>query len=166
MESEKKTKKTKKTNVKVITKEVIIFLLWTLAVILILGVVLYKYVPTNKIIPETISYTTPENVKTALQSEEVTNSEESQEPITFESKIDSTDLSNYKRTQEYVPGKKNPFAAVQQSDTVTDNSSSSGTSSDSNGSTSSTNKNTGNTSSSASNSSSSNSGYLPDKGTK
>ena len=83
MESEKKTKKTKKTNVKVITKEVIIFLLWTLAVILILGVVLYKYVPTNKIIPETISYTTPENVKTALQSEEVTNSEESQEPITL-----------------------------------------------------------------------------------
>ena len=166
MESEKKNKKT---NIKVITREIIIFLLWTLAVILILGVVLYKYVPTNKIIPETISYTTPENVKTALQSEEVTNSEESQEPITFESKIDSTDLSNYKKTQEYVPGKKNPFAAVQQADTVTDNNSNSGTNSSSNGSTTSTNKNTestSNNSSSASNSNSSSSGYLPDKGTK
>ena len=52
MESEKKNKKT---NIKVVTREIIIFLLWTLAVILILGVVLYKFVPTNKIIPETIS---------------------------------------------------------------------------------------------------------------
>ena len=166
MESEKKNKKT---NIKVVTREIIIFLLWTLAVILILGVVLYKFVPTNKIIPETISYTTPENVKTALQSEEVTNSEEAQEPITFESKIDSTDLNNYKRTQEYVPGKKNPFAAVQQADTVTDNNSNSGTNSSPNGSTTSTNKNTestSNNSSSVSNSNSSNSGYLPDKGTK
>ena len=46
-----------------IIKEIIIFLLLTLAIILILGVLLYKYVPSNKIIPETISYTTSENVK-------------------------------------------------------------------------------------------------------
>ena len=35
-----------------IIKEIIIFLLLTLAIILVLGVVLYQYVPTNKIIPE------------------------------------------------------------------------------------------------------------------
>ena len=177
MESEKKNKKT---NIKVVTREIIIFLLWTLAVILILGVVLYKFVPTNKIIPETISYTTPENVKTALQSEEVTNSEEAQEPITFESKIDSTDLNNYKRTQEYVPGKKNPFASVQQADTTSDSNSNSettgNTGNNSSSSNSNVNSNTGsstttssgntNTGNSSSTTGSSNSGYLPDKGTK
>ena len=49
-----------------IVKEMIIFLLLALAIILILGVLLYKYVPANKIIPEKVSYTTPENVKTEL----------------------------------------------------------------------------------------------------
>ena len=43
-----------------IIKEIIIVLLLTLAIILILGVLLYEYVPANKIIPEKVSYTTPE----------------------------------------------------------------------------------------------------------
>ena len=89
-----------------IVKEMIIFLLLALAIILILGVLLYKYVPANKIIPEKVSYTTPENVKTELQTDE--NVDDSEVVVTYQ--IDSTDLSNYKKIQEYVPGKKNPFA--------------------------------------------------------
>ena len=50
-----------------IIKEIIIVLLLAIAIILILGVLLYEYVPANKIIPEKVSYTTPENVKQELQ---------------------------------------------------------------------------------------------------
>ena len=91
-----------------IIKEIIIFLLLTLAIILVLGVVLYQYVPTNKIIPETVSYTTPEKVKTELQTDE--NVDTSEVVVTYQ--IDSTDLSNYKRINEYVSGRKNPFAST------------------------------------------------------
>ena len=85
-----------------IIKEIIIFLLLTLAIILVLGVVLYQYVPTNKIIPETVSYTTPEKVKAELQTDE--NVDTSEVVVTYQ--IDSTDLSNYKRINEYVSGRK------------------------------------------------------------
>ncbi len=155
-----------------IIKEMIIFLLLALAIILILGVLLYKYVPANKIIPEKVSYTTPENVKTELQTDE--NVDDSEVVVTYQ--IDSTDLSNYKKIQEYVPGKKNPFASVQQDNSTagsnsnsgtTENSSSnnkSNTNTNSSTTTSSGSTNSGNGSSTTTNSS--NSGYLPDKGTK
>ena len=42
-----------------IIKEIIIMLLLCLAIILILGVILYEYVPSNKILPEEVSYVTP-----------------------------------------------------------------------------------------------------------
>ena len=85
-----------------ILKEIIIVLLLALAIILILGVLLYEYVPGNKIIPEKISYTTPENVQTELQKENEVD--ESEIVITYH--IDSTDLNNYKRINEYKAGRK------------------------------------------------------------
>ena len=159
-----------------IIKEIIIFLLLALAIILILGVLLYKYIPANKIIPEKVSYTTPENVKTELQTDE--SVDDSEVVVTYQ--IDSTDLSNYKKIQEYVPGKKNPFASVQQADTTSDSNSNSettgNTGNNSSSSNSNVNSNTGsstttssgntNIGNSSSTTSSSNSGYLPDKGTK
>lgn len=158
-----------------IVKEMIIFLLLALAIILILGVLLYKYVPANKIIPEKVSYTTPENVKTELQTDE--NVDDSEVVVTYQ--IDSTDLSNYKKIQEYVPGKKNPFASVQQDNSTAGSNSNSGTtenSSSNNKSNTNTNSSTGsttttssgntNTGNSSSTTGSSSSGYLPDKGTK
>ena len=73
---EKKKSERQKTDTKAsliktknIIKEIIIFLLLILAIILVLGVVLYQYVPTNKIIPETVSYTTPEKVKAELEGQ-------------------------------------------------------------------------------------------------
>lgn len=127
---------------KSIIKEIIIVLLLALAIILILGVILYEYVPSNKIIPETVSYVTPENIQQELQQEE--NIDDTEVVITY--KIDSTDLNNYKKIQEYVPGKKNPFAIVpeeteEDGNTITDG-----------------NIVQGGTSTGT--------GYLPDKGTK
>ena len=91
-----------------IIKEIIIILLLTLAIILVLGVLLYEYVPANKIIPEKVSYSTPEKVKDELITQN--NIDDTEVIITYQ--IDSTDLRNYKVTQDYVPGKKNPFSSL------------------------------------------------------
>lgn len=130
-----------------IIKEIIIVLLLTLAIILILGVLLYEYVPANKIIPEKVSYTTPENAKLELETD--TSVDDTQVIITYQ--IDSTDLNNYRKIQEYVPGKKNPFEAVKEK---TENTL------DENGNTISDTETNSNTNTD------SNTGYLPDKGTK
>ena len=139
-----------------IIKELIIFLLLVLAIILILGVLLYEYVPTNKIIPEKVSYTTPENIKSELQTDESVDNTE----VVVTYQIDSTDLSNYKKINEYVPGKKNPFATTAQ-ETTGQNTSSENTNGNINSTT-----NTGNSSSNTNTTNNTNKGYLPDKGTK
>ncbi len=148
---------------KKVIKEIIIMLLLCLAIILILGVLLYEYVPSNKIIPEEVSYTTPEEVKEELSKGE--NVEDEQVILTYS--IDATDLNNYERINSYVPGKTNPFSSY-------DTSSTSGEENNSNGSTSGSNSNANSSSSSSSNNSGSssnstddtNTGYFPDKGTK
>lgn len=147
--------------IKNIIKEIIIILLLTLAIILILGVILYDYVPANKIIPEQVSYSTPETLKQELEEnpDDFTSSDLPTYTIT------DSDLSNYKKIQEYVPGKKNPFASIATNDT------SNATGNDVNGTTTQTQSNT-NTTTGASNNSNSetstnqNTGYIPDKGTK
>ena len=85
---------------KTIIKELIIVLLICLAIILILGVVLYGYAPISKTIPNQISYTTPPEVKEELVAGEV---DESQVIMTYE--INSSDLNDYKRIKNYKPGK-------------------------------------------------------------
>jgi len=119
-----------------IIKEIIIILLLILAVILVLGVLLYEYVPANKIVPETLSYTTPEKVQEELQKQEEINDTE----VVITYKIDSTDLRNYQKIQEYVPGKKNNFAEVAEETEEVEEDNTTNTSSDT--------------------------GYFPDKGTK
>lgn len=138
-----------------IIKEIIIILLLTLAIILVLGVLLYEYVPANKIIPEKVSYTTPEEVKTELEAD--INEDDDQLYVDYH--IDSTQLNNYKKIQEYVPGKKNPFSSIENQNT-------------SNNTTSSTTQNSTTSNSATSSGTQTNTtteestGYLPDKGTK
>ena len=138
-----------------IIKEIIMILLLTLAIILVLGVLLYEYVPANKIIPEKVSYTTPEEVKTELET--VVNEDE--EELYVDYHIDSTQIKNYQKIQEYVPGRKNPFVSLESQETSTttndgkqNNSNTSNTGSTSNSGTSTTGQE--------------NTGYLPNKGTK
>ena len=98
---------------KKVIKEIIIMLLLCLAIILILGVLLYEYVPSNKIIPEEVSYTTPADVQEELNKSE--NLENEQVILTYS--IDATDLNNYERINSYVPGKTNPFSSYDTSST-------------------------------------------------
>lgn len=94
---------------KTIIRELIIVLLLCLAIILLLGILLYEYVPMAKTIPNPVSYTTPEDVKKELAS--TSDIDESQIIMTYE--VDSTDLNNYKRIQDYKPGKANPFSSYE-----------------------------------------------------
>ena len=136
-------------------KEMMIMLLICLAIILILGVLLYEYVPSNKIIPEEVSYTTPTAVQEELSKGENVENDE----IILTYSVDSTDLDNYERINTYVPGKPNPFSPY--SETTEENTIQNGNSSN-------TDNNTISESSTEKNSTihSENSVYYPDTGTK
>ena len=93
---------------KTIIKEIIIALLVCLAVLLILSVILYDFIPTNKVIPEAIEYQPSSEVEVELNAAVDDHSDE----IIKTYKITASDLDNFERTDEYLPGKANPFAAV------------------------------------------------------
>ena len=135
-------------------KEIIIILLLCLAIILILGVLLYEYVPFNKEIPEKVSYVTPQNVKEVLQT--VDGVEEDKVIRTYE--LEETDLNNYKRINDYKPGKANPFSSykTEEENTTTEGNTTTGNTTGNSTSGS-------NTQSSGSNS---NTGFFQNKGTK
>lgn len=97
---------------KTIFKEIIIMLLLCLAIIIVLGLLLYDYVPMSKIVPEPVSYTTPEEVQQELK--EAGEVDESQVIMTYQ--VDSTDLNNYKTINKYKPGKANPFSSYEENE--------------------------------------------------
>ncbi len=137
-----------------IIKEITIILLLTLAIILIMGVLLYGYSPSGKILPETVSYTTPEEAKQEIAQEG--DADANQIVMTYE--VTASDLKNYQRTNEYVQGKRNPFASI-----PTEEDSNTSTSNSSGGSSSSSSSNSNSNSNSTTND---DEGYFPDRGTK
>lgn len=124
---------------KSIIKEIIIVLLLCLAIMLVLGILLYEYVPITKTLPNEVSYTTPENVKQELLSS--SDVDDTQVIMTYE--VNQDDLNNYRRVQDYVPGKANPFSSYETTAAdPTGNGSSTGGSSSNSSSTSSSNTST------------------------
>ncbi|MBD9159405.1 MAG: hypothetical protein EGQ16_06220 [Clostridiales bacterium] len=157
---------------KSIIKEIIIMLLICLAIILVLGILLYEYVPASKTMPNEVSYTTPSDVKEELLSS--ADVDDSQIIVTYE--VNQDDLNNYKKVQNYKPGKANPFDSGEATDSsnatnTTNGNSSAGNSNNGNtGSSStgntSTGSQTGGSSNTDSNTTTSGGSYFPDKGTK
>lgn len=91
--------------VKSIIKEIIIMLLLCVAILLILGVLFYDYIPSNKVIPGKIAYSTPENIQEEVNEEVI---EANKTKITYE--VTDADLNIYKQSNSYVPGKRDPFS--------------------------------------------------------
>jgi len=91
--------------VKSIIKETFIMLLLCVAIILILGILFYDYIPINKVVPTKQAYSTPENVKTEI-NEQITEIEKTE--VSYE--ITDSDLNLYKQTSSYKPGKSDPFS--------------------------------------------------------
>ncbi len=157
---------------KSIIKEIIIMLLICLAIILVLGILLYEYVPASKTMPNEVSYTTPSDVKEELLSS--ADVDDSQIIVTYE--VNQDDLNNYKKVQNYKPGKANPFDSGETTDSsnatnTTNGNSSAGNSNNGNTGSSSTGNTsagsqTGGSSNTDSNTTTSGGSYFPDKGTK
>ena len=108
-----------------VIKEMFIVLLLCLAIILILGILLYDYVPMSKTVPSPVSYVAPETLKQELQEAEKTDLDK----IIMTYEVDSADLNVYKAIQKYKPGKENPFEAyvVNQEEGGPENTGSTGT---------------------------------------
>lgn len=145
-----------------IFKEIMIILLLILAVILLLGVVLYDYVPLNKVIPEKIKYTPTEEIKSALLEGQKTNDDKA----ILTSEVTATDLKNYQNGNEYKAGRKNPFSIanpeqVEETGTTNRENTTSSSTSGNNNSNTKTNSETSNTGETTQNTN-----YYPDKGTK
>lgn len=104
---------------KTIIKELAITLLLGLAIMLTLGILMYKYIPSVKTIPNAVAYNTPDDVKGIL--EEVGNTDEDQIIMTYE--VKASDLRDYKKVQDYKPGKANPFSSYVSPTTEGENSS-------------------------------------------
>lgn len=94
-----------------VIKEIIIMLLICLISMLILAVALYEYIPNRKVVAEVSTYATSQEIETQLADD--IDSEEKEVVLTYE--VTSSDLSSYEVTNEYVPGKANPFAAYVES---------------------------------------------------
>ncbi len=85
---------------KVIIKEILIVLLATVAVGLILAIIFYQYIPSNRIIPSKVTaYKASEEVSKEINED--AESELSERTEVYE--ITDEDLSMYKRIDSYRP---------------------------------------------------------------
>ena len=114
-----------------IIKEIIIILLVCLVSMLVMAIVLYKYIPTRKVVPEVVTYTASEEVQDLLEDNIDNKSDADNVILTYE--LTASDLKGYQSTNTYVPGKSNPFA-VSASSSSSDTSSGDSTNSDNNSS--------------------------------
>lgn len=99
---------------KSVIKEIFIMLLLCIAILLILGILFYDYIPTNKVIPTREAYTTPENVKAEI-NQQITELEKVE--VSYE--ITDVDLNIYKQSNGYKPGKADPFSLKDSSSNTT-----------------------------------------------
>ena len=111
--------------VKSILKEILIILLVCVAIVLLMAVIFYNYIPTNKVIPAKVTaYQLPQNVEEIINETTIDSYNSSSINYT----IDNADLSKYQATQSYNPGKADPFSASTEDTNSTTNNNGSGTS--------------------------------------
>ena len=151
-------------------KEIIIMLLVALVTMLLLAIALYQYIPSKKIVPDVTEYHVSESVQDLLEDDIDNRANQDNVILTYE--VTSSDLKNYQKTNDYVPGKSNPFAAYTQTTTEDASGESSTTKNNTNGTTSKTKSNTNTTANDNSGSSTQESSgntvsqYSQNKGTK
>ena len=113
---------------KTIFKEVLIILLVCVAIVLLMAVIFYNYIPTNKVIPAKVTaYQLPQNVEEIINETTI----DSYNSASINYTIDNADLSKYQATQSYNPGKADPFSATTEDTNTTINNNDAGTSNES-----------------------------------
>lgn len=93
--------------IKIVLKEFSIILLICIAILLLLGIILYDYNPLNKVIPNRIAYTTPEDIKKEIDEQSVKDVMNDRYNVVYS--IENADLQKYKKSKRYIPGKAHPF---------------------------------------------------------
>ena len=88
-------------------------LLICLAVMLVLAISLYQWIPNRKIVPDIEVYAASEEIKDLLEDDIIKRSANSEPILSYT--VTSTDLNNYQKSYDYVPGKPHPFAEMEQS---------------------------------------------------
>ena len=94
-----------------IIKEIIIMLLVCLVGMLLFAIIFYEYIPNRKVVPEVTLYSAPEKIK-QMMADDI---DKRNEQIIKTFQVTSSDLTNYKITNDYVAGKSDPFAATKHS---------------------------------------------------
>lgn len=97
-------------------KEIIILLLICLIAMLALAIALYQYIPSKKTVPEISKYSVSEQVQDLLEDNIDQKSDKDRVILTYE--VTKGELSGYQVTNDYIPGKSNPFGVV--SKTITE----------------------------------------------
>lgn len=103
-----------------IIKEIIIMLLICLVGILLFAVIFYQYIPNRKIVAEVAEYKASDEVEQLLQD----NVDQDDNEVVLTYSVTSSDLSNYEATNNYNPGKANPFSPATTTSTGSGNDSS------------------------------------------
>ena len=94
---------------KQVTKQILIILLSCIAIVLILALIFYQYIPSNKVIPAKVqAYSTPDSIKSEIEDSLNDQSLTAQSEF-YE--ITDSDLEQYKSNKSYNPGKSDPFAS-------------------------------------------------------
>ena len=102
---------------KSIFKEILIILLVCVAIVLLMAVIFYNYIPTNKVIPAKVTaYQLPQNVEEIIDSSSINYT------------IDDSDLTRYEQSQSYNPGKADPFSVASEETNPSINDNGTGTS--------------------------------------
>lgn len=91
--------------VKIVFKEIFIMIGLLIAIVLILGILFYKYVPTSKVVPIAAKYQQEETITNELK--DVVKPEDLKTIVTYT--VDASDLKYYEKHKDYVKGKQDPF---------------------------------------------------------
>ena len=93
-----------------VIKEIIIMLLVCLVAMLALAIALYQYIPGKKVVPVISKYQESEQVQDLLEDNIDQKNDNDRVILTYE--VTKGELSGYQVTNDYIPGKSNPFGEV------------------------------------------------------
>lgn len=108
---------------KPIFKEIILLVLIGIAILLVLAIVFYDYIPIDVTLPTQEAYETPEEVQNEITD---LTTEASRTEVTYE--ITDSDLNIYLQRGNYTEGKADPFALEDESTIESTNTTASGSS--------------------------------------
>ena len=91
-----------------IIKDIFISILLIICIVIILSLIFYDKIAISRVVPQAEEYLLTEEMQEEIQESDLEEAEE----VVINYYIDKTDLKKYEKTNEYVKGKNNPFAAT------------------------------------------------------